>query len=64
MFMKKNASTKQFILFLIYFFGFQFWITTLYLILINKDINDLYSYLNGVKHGILLIITTNKTANA
>ena len=52
LFMKKHASKKQLIIFFIYFFIFQFWLTSGYYVLFNRSICRLFSLLKGVVDGL------------
>jgi len=52
-FMKKHATRCQFLLFLLFFFGFQLWrIGGIHLIR-HRNINSLKSFLKGVKDGVI-----------
>jgi GT2 family glycosyltransferase len=50
-FMKTHASTKQYLVFLIYFFGFQFWYSSTIHILYHKNIQAYRSFLKGIVDG-------------
>lgn len=54
-FMKKNASNLQYLVFSIYFFGFQFWYYCLVLILYYRNLKKLTSFFNGVIDGVKTI---------
>ncbi|MDD3043219.1 MAG: glycosyltransferase family 2 protein [Methanosarcinaceae archaeon] len=51
-FMKTHATRKQYMLFLLYFFGYRLWTYT-FVKINRKNIPGLKSYLNGVKKGVL-----------
>ena len=51
-FMKKHATTRQYLSFLLYFFGFRFWFTSSFHILYYKNINAFISFFRGVIDGI------------
>lgn len=51
-FMKKHATKKQFISFLVYFFGFRFWFKSSIFLLYHKDLNAFKYFLNGAIDGI------------
>ena len=50
-FMKTNAAPKQYLSFLIYFFGFQFWLSSAIHILYYKNITAYRSFLKGIEDG-------------
>ena len=50
-FMKTHASTRQYLVFLIYFFGFQFWYSSAIHILYYKNIQTYRSFLKGIVDG-------------
>lgn len=51
-FMKQHASRKQYFLFLLYFFGFQFWVTSGIHIVYHKNIGAFKSFYKGFIDGI------------
>ena len=51
-FMKQHATRKQYISFLLYFFGFQFWFSSAIYIIHHKNINAFLSLLKGSMDGI------------
>ena len=51
-FMRKHATKKQYLSFLLHFFGFRFWFTSGIYIVYNKDIKAFISFLRGVLDGI------------
>jgi len=51
-FMKAHATRRQYLSFLLYFFGFQFWFTSGIHIVYHKNINAFLSFLKGVKDGL------------
>ena len=54
-FMKQYATQSQYLSFLLYFFGFEFWFTTGIYIVYHKDIGAFISFLKGVMDGIKTI---------
>jgi GT2 family glycosyltransferase len=55
LFMKKNATKKQCILFLFYFFVFQFWFMTGVIIIYQKNIGAFIPLLRGIRDGLKMI---------
>lgn len=53
-FMKKYATKLQLLSFLLYFFGFQFWLTAGVFAIYRKDIKSLISFFRGVAGGMAL----------
>jgi len=51
-FMKAHATKKEYILFLVYFFGFKFWFTSACLTFYHKNIKGYNCFLKGVYRGI------------
>ena len=51
-FMKRHATKRQYLSFLLHFFGFKFWFTSGIYIVYNKDINAFISFLSGVLDGL------------
>ena len=51
-FMKKYATRRQYLLFLLYFFGFEFWFTSGIYIIYHKDISAFISFFRGVMDGL------------
>lgn len=51
-FMKQHATRKQYLSFLLYFFGFQFWLSSGIYIVYHKNINAFLSLLKGTIDGI------------
>ena len=51
-FMKKHATRKQYLSFLLYFFGFQFWFTSGVHIVYHQNINAFISFFRGVIDGV------------
>jgi hypothetical protein len=51
-FMKEHTTKKEYILFLIYFFGFKFWFSSASLILYHKNVKGYNSFLKGIYQGI------------
>ena len=51
-FMKQHATRSQYLSFLLYFFGFQFWFTSGIRILCGKNINAFISFFRGVVDGL------------
>jgi GT2 family glycosyltransferase len=54
-FMKKYATRRQYLLFLLYFFGFEFWFTSGIYIVYHKDISAFISFFRGVMDGLKTI---------
>jgi GT2 family glycosyltransferase len=54
LFLKKNATKLQLLLFLLYFFGFQFWFTSGVYLVYHRDIKTFKSFLKGVIGGIMM----------
>jgi GT2 family glycosyltransferase len=50
-FMKQHATRRQYLSFLLYFFGFQFWFTSGIHILYHKNKHAFISFLKGVRDG-------------
>lgn len=55
-FMRTHATTKQFLSFILYFFGFEFWNRSIFLLINKKDKNAYKSFLKGVINGFQLNI--------
>ena len=55
LFMNKRATRMQYLSFLLYFFGFQFWFTSGVHIVYHKDISAFISFLRGVMDGLKTI---------
>lgn len=53
-FMKQHATRRQYLSFLLYFFGFQFWFTS-GILLRGKNINVIISFFRGVVDGLKTI---------
>lgn len=53
-FMKTHASTKKYLVFLIYFFGFQFWYSSAIYVLYQRNIKAYRSFLKGIVDGELI----------
>ena len=51
-FMRQHATRRQYLSFLLYFFGFQFWFTSSFHILYYKNITAFVSFFRGVIDGI------------
>lgn len=51
-FMKKHATKKQYLSFLLYGFMFEFWALGIFYALKYKNINVIISFLRGIKHGL------------
>lgn len=51
-FMKQHATRRQYLSFLLYFFGFQFWFTSSFHILYCGNINAFIAFFRGVIDGI------------
>lgn len=51
-FLRRHLKTKQYLFFLLYFFGFEFWIFNIFSLLIDKDIEKCIYSAKGVFHGI------------
>jgi GT2 family glycosyltransferase len=51
-FIKKHGTRKQYLLFILYFFGFQFWLTSIVHLIFHKDKNTFISFLKGVIDGL------------
>lgn len=51
-FMKAHTTRRQYGLFLIYFFGFKFWFSSVSLILYHKNLKAYHSFLKGTYKGI------------
>ena len=54
-FMKQHATRRHYLLFLLYFFGFQFWFASGIYIVYNKNISAFISFLRGVMDGLRTI---------
>ena len=54
-FMKQHATRNQYLSFLLYFFGFQFWFISGIHIIYHKDINAIISFFRGVVDGLKTI---------
>jgi len=55
LFMKKHAGKVQFLSFLLYFFGFQFWFTSGIFVIYHRDVEGFISFLRGVIDGLKMI---------
>lgn len=53
LFVKKHATPKEFIAFLIYFFGFRFWFESSIMLLYCRDVKGWLSFLKGVVDGVI-----------
>lgn len=51
-FMKQHATKRQYLLFIIYFFGFRFWFLSAAYLFYYKNTNAFLSYLRGINDGI------------
>lgn len=51
-FMKKHATTKQYLLFMVYFFGFRFWFSVFAHIFYYRNLKGFNSFIKGVIDGI------------
>ena len=51
-FMKQHATRRQYLSFLLYFFGFQFWFTSSIYIVYHKDISAFISFFRGALDGL------------
>jgi len=51
-FMKQHATRRQYLSFLLYFFGFPFWLTSGIHLVYHRDISAFISFLKGVRDGI------------
>ena len=51
-FMKRHVSRRQYLSFLLYFFGFQFWFTSGIYIIYHKNVNAFISFFRGVIDGV------------
>ena len=51
-FMKKHATRRQYLSFLLYFFGFEFWFISGVYIVYHKDISAFISFFRGAVDGI------------
>lgn len=51
-FMKKHATKKQFLFFLVYFFGFRFWFKGSIFLLYHTNLIVFKSFLNGILDGL------------
>jgi len=51
-FTKKHASKKQYIIFLIYFFGYRFWFTSFVHLLYHRNNEAFQSFIKGIIDGI------------
>ena len=51
-FMKKNASLKEYSTFLIYFFGFKFWFSFAYYLFYQKNYTNVKKFLKGIHNGL------------
>ena len=51
-FMRKHATRRQYLSFLLYFFGFQFWFTSGIYIVYHKDVRAFISFFRGVVDGL------------
>lgn len=54
-FMKRHATKRQYTLFLLYFFGFQFWLKGAVHTIYHRDINAFIAFLRGVLDGIIRV---------
>ena len=52
LFMKEHATRMQYLSFLLYFFGFEFWFTSGIYIVYHKDINAFISFFRSVMDGL------------
>ena len=52
-FMKKHACRRDFIVFLAYFFGFQFWYKNSILLIYHRDFNKFTFFCKGINDGLL-----------
>jgi len=53
-FARKYSNKKQYLAFLLYFFGFQFWLLGGIYLISHKDLNTFIHFLKGILYGILL----------
>jgi len=51
-FLKQHTSKKQYLSFLLYFFGFRFWYKSCVYILYRRNINEFISFVKGVVDGV------------
>jgi len=52
LFMRQHATKIQFLSFLLYFFGFQFWFTSGVFVIYHKDVKRFISFFKGVFDGL------------
>ena len=52
LFMRQHATKIQFLLFLLYFFGFQFWFTSGIFVIYHRDVKRFISFFKGVIDGL------------
>ncbi len=53
LFLKKNATKLQLLSFLLYFFGYRFWITSRIFVIDQRDVKRFISFLKGVFDGLI-----------
>lgn len=51
-FMKTHAAKKQYLVFLVYFFGFRYWYSSAVYIIYYKNLQAYISFLKGIRDGI------------
>ena len=51
-FMRQHATRRQYLLFLVYFFGFRFWFTSGIHVIYHKNVNAFISFFRGAMDGI------------
>lgn len=51
-FMRTNAEKKQYISFIIYFFGYHMWFSSAVYLLYSKNLRIFFSFLKGIKDGV------------
>ncbi len=60
LFIKKNCTWIQYVSFLLYFFGFKFWLTNGQLLICQKNASALLNFYKGIKDGLLYIAEDDK----
>lgn len=53
-FMKQHATKFQYFSFLLYFFGFEFWLLSIIYFIRHKNINDFTTLLRGIVDGLII----------
>jgi len=54
---KKHANVPQTIIFMLYYFSFKVWITTIVSLFYHQDISEAISFLKGVKEGTRILMS-------